>query len=56
MKQKSRGRPPKKRVCSVRMTRATQMQLKYLARNTGWTQGHVLEIALRRLYDDVPTQ
>ncbi len=49
---KRKGRPPKKLHTSVRMTRATQMQLRYLARNMGMTQGKVLEVALTRLYDE----
>ena len=55
MRVKRKGRPPKPIPVSLRMTRSTQMMLRYLARNMGMTQGKVMEIALNRLYeaDDV---
>jgi len=53
MKTKRKGRPPKPISTSIRMTRNTQNMLRYLARYTGMTQGKVIEIALKKIYDDV---
>ncbi len=51
----ARGRPPKAKHYTVRMTRSTKIRLQYLARHTGWTQGRVIEEGLKLLYkaDDV---
>lgn len=51
MRNKARGRPPKKHPTSVRMTKGTQTKLQYLARNMEMTQGRILQIAVDRLYD-----
>ena len=50
--QKKQGRPPKAYSTSVRMKRSTRHMLRYLCRNTGQNQATVLDIAIKRLYED----
>lgn len=49
---KAIGRPPKMLNTSIRMKRSTKFLLNQLARWTGWTQGKVVDMAVRKMYQD----
>ena len=59
MNPKRLGRPPMSTPTTVRMTKATQLRLRQLAKTMGMNQGAVINMALQRLYDaemvSVPT-